>query len=98
MTLIESPDIGTVGVGEGSTPRLKVSLGDLGRLRNGRAWRMPLSNITMVPSSLTLGLWPSYVEKSRSTTRSAITPRRRDLERPVRPFVGENRRRQFGIR
>ena len=30
ITLIESPDIGTVGVGEGSTPRLKVFLDDIG--------------------------------------------------------------------
>ncbi len=30
ITLIESPDIGTVGVGEGSTPRLKVFLDAIG--------------------------------------------------------------------
>ena len=30
VTLIESPDIGTVGVGEGSTPRLKIFLDDIG--------------------------------------------------------------------
>jgi len=30
ITLIESPDIGTVGVGEGSTPRLKVFLDTIG--------------------------------------------------------------------
>ena len=30
ITLIESPDIGTVGVGEGSTPRLKVFLDQIG--------------------------------------------------------------------
>lgn len=30
ITLIESPDIGTVGVGEGSTPRLKLFLDEIG--------------------------------------------------------------------
>lgn len=30
LTLIESPEIGTVGVGEGSTPRLKVFLDEIG--------------------------------------------------------------------
>ena len=30
ISLIESPDIGTVGVGEGSTPRLKIFFDDLG--------------------------------------------------------------------
>lgn len=30
ITLIESPDIGTVGVGEGSTPRLKIFFDELG--------------------------------------------------------------------
>jgi hypothetical protein len=30
VTLIESPDIGTVGVGEGSTPRLKIFLDEIG--------------------------------------------------------------------
>jgi hypothetical protein len=30
ITLIESPDIGTVGVGEGSTPRLKIFLDEIG--------------------------------------------------------------------
>ena len=30
ISLIEAPDIGTVGVGEGSTPRLKIFFDDLG--------------------------------------------------------------------
>ena len=30
ISLVESPDIGTVGVGEGSTPRLKIFFDDLG--------------------------------------------------------------------
>ena len=43
VTLIESPDIGTVGVGEGSTPRLKVFLDEIG-VRE-REW-MPKCNAT----------------------------------------------------
>ena len=30
ITLVESPDIGTVGVGEGSTPRLKLFFDSIG--------------------------------------------------------------------
>ena len=43
ITLVESPDIGTVGVGEGSTPRLKIFFDDIGVAESD--W-MPKCNAT----------------------------------------------------
>lgn len=43
ITLVEAPDIGTVGVGEGSTPRLKIFFDDIG-IRESE-W-MPKCNAT----------------------------------------------------
>nr|WP_136252432.1 tryptophan 7-halogenase [Ningiella ruwaisensis] len=61
VSLIESPDIGIIGVGEGSTPHLKVFFDDLGI--SEKEW-MPACHATY-KNGISFVDWSSHLEQNR---------------------------------